>query len=295
MNNREILSNFTLKHEKMNNQTQSVLTLSAIQAAIFAGRKILEIYNTGFTTSYKADQSPLTTADLAANEIIVNRLLESGFPILSEEGKNTDYQERREWHYFWLIDPLDGTKEFINHNGEFTVNIALVAGNTPAIGVIYVPVTGDLYFGNPEAGSYSATIADTIDPNGFRALEEVIASAQRLPLTQSDQIVTILASRSHMSAETEEIIEKIKTLYPDPEIINAGSSLKFCRLAEGKAQIYPRFGPTMEWDTAAGHAIAANAGIKVLSWNERQPLEYNKEDLVNPWFIAFNQIFNEFV
>lgn len=295
MNNREILSNFTLKHEKMNNQTQSVLTLSAIQAAIFAGRKILEIYNTGFTTSYKADQSPLTTADLAANEIIVNSLLESGFPILSEEGKNTDYQERRKWHYFWLIDPLDGTKEFINHNGEFTVNIALVAGNTPAIGVIYVPVTGDLYFGNPEAGSYSATIADTIDPNGFRALEEVIASAQRLPLTQSDQKVTILASRSHMSVETAEIIEKIKSDYPDPEIISAGSSLKFCRLAEGKAQIYPRFGPTMEWDTAAGHAIAANAGIKVLSWNERQPLEYNKEDLVNPWFIAFNQIFNKFV
>lgn len=279
----------------MNKQNQSVLTVSAIKAAIIAGRKILEIYNTGYTTSYKADQSPLTTADLAANEIIVNSLLESGFPILSEEGKNTDYQERRKWHYFWLIDPLDGTKEFINHNGEFTVNIALVAGDTPVIGVIYVPVTGELYFGNPETGSYSATISDAIDPNGFRTLEEIIASAQRLPLTQSDNKVTILASRSHMSAETEEIIEKIKTLYPDPEIISAGSSLKFCRLAEGKAQFYPRFGPTMEWDTAAGHGIAANAGIKVLSWHERMPLAYNKENLVNPWFIAFNKSFNEFV
>lgn len=278
----------------MNALHLSHLTFLAIKAAIAAGEKINEIYHGEYATTYKADQSPLTTADVKAHETIVDFLKETDIPILSEEGRNINWDERRKWHYFWLVDPLDGTKEFINRNGEFTVNIALVAGHSPVIGVIYVPATGMLYFGNPEIGSWCAdgSLAPLVNKSG--SLELLLEKCKKLPLTANNSTITILASRSHLSPETQEILEKIKEKYPDCQITNAGSSLKFCLMAEGNAQYYPRFGPTMEWDTAAGHAIASLAGVCVKSWPELLPLEYNKENLVNPWFIAYKEGLTDF-
>jgi 3'(2'), 5'-bisphosphate nucleotidase len=278
----------------MNALHLSHLTTLSIKAAVAAGTKVTEIYNGEYTTTFKADQSPLTTADLKAHETIVEFLKETDIPILSEEGRNISWDERRKWHYFWLVDPLDGTKEFINRNGEFTINIALVAGHSPIIGVIYVPVTGMLYFGNSEIGAWSANGSISQQINDFESLELLLEKCIKLPLTTETPTITILASRSHLSPETQEILEKIKEKYPDCQITNAGSSLKFCLMAEGNAQYYPRFGPTMEWDTAAGHAIAALAGITIKSWPDQLPLEYNKENLVNPWFMAFKEGLPEF-
>jgi len=273
----------------MNTLRLSHLTSLAITAAIAAGEKVNEIYNGEYTTTYKTDQSPLTTADIKAHETILNFLKETDIPVLSEEARNINWEERRKWHYFWLVDPLDGTKEFINRNGEFTINIALVAGQSPVMGVIYVPVTGMLYFGNSDIGAWSADMSISQQIHDFKSLALLLEKCNRLPLQVNNPTITILASRSHLSPETREIIEKIQGKYPDCQITNAGSSLKFCRMAEGNAQYYPRFGPTMEWDTAAGHAIAALAGINIKSWPDLLPLEYNKENLVNPWFIAIKE------
>ena len=278
----------------MNAMYLSNLTSLAISAAIAAGEKVNEIYNGEYTTTYKTDQSPLTTADIKAHETILDFLKETDIPVLSEEGRNIPWEERRKWHYFWLVDPLDGTREFINRNGEFTINIALVAGQSPVMGVIYIPVTGMLYFGNSEIGAWSADISISKQIHDFKSLASLLEKCNRLPLQINNPTITILASRSHLSPETREIIEKIKEKYPDCEITSAGSSLKFCRMAEGNAQYYPRFGPTMEWDTAAGHAIASLAGISIKSWPERMPLEYNKENLVNPWFMAYKEGLTDF-
>ncbi|MHC1774085.1 MAG: 3'(2'),5'-bisphosphate nucleotidase CysQ [Lentimicrobium sp.] len=273
----------------MNALHLSHLTFLSIKAAIAAGEKVIEIYNGDYTTTYKTDLSPLTTADIKAHETILDFLKETDIPVLSEEGRNIPWDERRRWHYFWLVDPLDGTREFINRNGEFTINIALVAGQSPVMGVIYVPVTGMLYFGNPEIGAWRTDISTSQQIHDYKSLALLIEQCNCLPLQVNNPTITILASRSHLSPETSEIIEKIKEKYPDCQITNVGSSLKFCRMAEGNAQYYPRFGPTMEWDTAAGHAIASLAGISVKSWPELLPLEYNKENLVNPWFIAYKE------
>lgn len=265
----------------------SDLTLIAIDSAVAAGREIMNIYNTGFTTSYKSDESPLTTADIAANTIINEKLKDSGFPILSEEGKEIDFFERRKWQRFWLVDPLDGTKEFIKRNGEFTVNIALINANTPVIGVIYAPVKGLLYFANPEIGSYFIDGILLPDKLLINELEQLIRLSKKLPFFRLPEEFTVLSSRSHQSPETSAIIEKIRQSHPDVNLVNTGSSLKFCRLAEGSAHYYPRFSPTMEWDTAAGHAIAQYAGILIKTFPDGVPLTYNKEVLVNPWFVAY--------
>ncbi|MFH1119758.1 MAG: 3'(2'),5'-bisphosphate nucleotidase CysQ [Bacteroidota bacterium] len=264
----------------------SHLTLQAIKSAIKAGQLILEIYNSEYITTYKQDNSPLTTADSAAHKSIAEDLAETGFPVLSEEGKEIPWVVRQQWHYFWLVDPLDGTKEFISRNGEFTVNIALIAADTPVMGVIYVPVSGMLYFGSAETGSYSFDcMVNPFNPQ-INRLDKLLEQCIKLPLSCQAEQFTILASRSHLTQETSTVIEKILEEYPDSNIVNTGSSLKFCRLAEGNAHFYPRFSPTMEWDTAAGHAIAVNAGIQVKAWPGTGPLKYNKESLVNPWFIA---------
>lgn len=265
------------------------LTLLAIKAALKAGEQVLNIYNSEYSTTFKEDKSPLTTADISSHECIAGFLVEAGFPLLSEEGRNIPWETRRMWHYFWMVDPLDGTKEFISRNGEFTVNIALVAGQNPLIGVIYIPVSGMLYFGNPEIGSWSVdSFSRPIDPEAT-SLDSLLKICTRLPVKENTEQVTILASRSHLTQETSNIIDRIRHEFADCEIINAGSSLKFCRMAEGNAQYYPRFSPTMEWDTAAGHAIASFAGISVKAWPGMLPLVYNKENLVNPWFIAHKE------
>lgn len=260
-----------------------VLLWDAIEAAIEAGKEILTIYEGAFEVSYKDDNSPLTIADQKAHNCIVKRLRDTGIPLLSEEGKSIPYADRNRWHHLWIIDPLDGTKEFVKQNGEFTVNIALVENGAPILGVIYIPVEDTLYFSSQGVGAYRIEHLKKIDIEGD--VDALLTRAQKLPETQ-ERPYTMVGSRSHMSEETTSFFEEIRQEYPDAEIVSRGSSLKICMVAEGSADIYPRFAPTMEWDTAAGHAIALEAGYEVVRPDDEKPLEYNKEDLLNPWFIV---------
>lgn len=244
------------------------LTAIAKEASLEAGKAILEIYNSAdFGVEMKGDNSPLTKADQAAHQVIVGFLEKTGLPILSEEGRSIPYEERKTWEYFWMIDPLDGTKEFIKKNGEFTVNIALIHSGQPILGVVYAPVLEWLYWGNPEEGAWK---------------QEGFEEPSKLEKPFSSEVKTIVASRSHLSLETQEVIDQ----YPEAEVISMGSSLKFMLVAENKAQIYPRFAPTMEWDTAAAHGVILAQNGEVLQWPAKTPLVYNKENLLNPWFIC---------
>jgi 3'(2'), 5'-bisphosphate nucleotidase len=243
------------------------LTEIAIKAAKAAGSAILTIYNsTDLGVEYKKDDSPLTKADKEAHQIIMGFLTQTSFPILSEEGKDIPFSERKNWNYFWMVDPLDGTKEFIKKNGEFTVNIALIHKGVPIMGVVYAPVLDWMFWGNSEGGW---------KVSGNEAPVK-LANKQNAP------VKTIVASRSHLSDETQEVIDQ----YPGAEVISMGSSLKFMLLAENKAQLYPRFAPTMEWDTAAAHGILRALGYVINMTDKTESLNYNKENLLNPWFIA---------
>lgn len=260
--------------------------LEAIDAAMRAGEDILSIYDnpsSDFKIEKKADNSPLTIADKKAHETITGILDETPYPILSEEGKHLPYSERKSWSTLWIVDPLDGTKEFIKRNGEFTVNIALVHHAIPVMGVIYLPVKKELYFGAVGMGAYKLS---DITTRGMMSLEKLIASAVRLPQKNMHEKFVIVASRSHLSLETEDYIEEMKRIHPEVELISSGSSIKICLVAEGMADVYPRFAPTMEWDTAAGHAIVRAAGMEIYQAGKEEPLRYNKEDLLNPWFIV---------
>lgn len=260
--------------------------ITAIEAALAAGKEILKIYddpNSDFEIERKADNSPLTIADRASNNVITGFLQHTPYPVLSEEGRTIDYTERKEWKTLWVVDPLDGTKEFIRKNGEFTVNIALVTDGVPVMGVIYVPVKNELYWGAAGLGAFK------ICPecgNESRTLPEWTRAAMRLPQVVSGRPFTVVASRSHLSLETAQLVEKYKEYYPDMEMVSVGSSIKICLVAEGAADLYPRFAPTMEWDTAAGHAIARAAGFEIYQTDRKTPLAYNKENLLNPWFIV---------
>jgi 3'(2'), 5'-bisphosphate nucleotidase len=242
----------------------------AKEASIAAGADILEIYESGdFSIEAKSDNSPLTLADKAAHNKIVSFLDKTGIPILSEEGREIPYSERSKWEYFWMLDPLDGTKEFIKKNGEFTVNIALIHKGVPVLGVVYPPVLNEIYWAVKGSGSYKQ-VGDNIEQ----------LSVSKNQLDQSG--LKIVASRSHMSKETEEYLAKLKS----PEIVSKGSSLKFLLVASGVADVYPRFGPTMEWDTAAAHIIVTEAGGSVTLEDGKTKLSYNKENLLNPYFIV---------
>jgi len=243
--------------------------LLAIKAAREAGEKILDIYNQDFEVKFKKDKSPLTLADQKANEIIESHLINSKIPILSEEGNQPEYEQRKNWDMLWIVDPLDGTKEFVKKNGEFTVNIALVEKGIPIIGVIFAPVKDTLYY-----GSYKG------------AFREINEKTIQLPIKNKSQILYVVSSRSHNTKETDEYFEKLKKEKGAIEILSIGSSLKFCLVAEGSADIYPRFSPTMEWDTAAGHAIANYAGKKVIDLVSKREITYNRKNLKNNWFIA---------
>lgn len=259
--------------------------LISIKAALKAGEEILKIYNSkDFDIKIKSDNSPLTTADKNAHKIIVENLSKTNIPILSEEGKHILYSERSKWKRYWLVDPLDGTKEFIKRNGEFTVNIALIEKDTPVLGVIYVPVTKDLYFGALNIGSYKAINQDL--ESFVSDMNTLMQVSFKLPFIIDNDHYTVVGSRSHMNQETENFIAKLKNEHGEIDFISKGSSLKICMVAEGLANIYPRFAPTMEWDTGAGHAIALNAGCTVTQADEKTPVVYNKEDLLNPWFIV---------
>jgi len=236
-----------------------------------AGNAIMKVYKQDFEVEYKQDNSPLTQADKKANNIIEEGLkqLAVSLPVLSEEGKDIPYEDRKQWEYFWLVDPLDGTKEFVKKNGEFTVNIALIQKDTPVLGVVYAPALDICYWAKQDEGAFK--------------------DGQMLPLKTKEQRkrYTIVASRSHMSNETQAFIDAIDT-NKEKELISIGSSLKICFVAEGEADIYPRLGPTMEWDTGAAHVIANESGAKLSGFidNSYVSFLYNKKNLLNLKFIV---------
>ncbi|MGR3311651.1 MAG: 3'(2'),5'-bisphosphate nucleotidase CysQ [Candidatus Brocadiales bacterium] len=286
----------------MDNIQYTQLILTAIFAAKRAGEAILEVYNSDFAVERKDDNSPLTLADKRSHEIIMDDLrktveIKNGkhthnnltLPILSEEGRDIPFDERKGWEYFWLVDPLDGTKEFIKRNGEFTVNIALIHKNNPVLGVIYVPVKDTYYFATTSIGAYKLTNSKIV--TGKLSMKELLDKSQRLPISTNDKkaSLTIIGSRSHATKEFSEFTEHMKEKHGEVELISAGSSLKFCLVAEGIADVYPRFGPTMEWDTAAGQAIVEQAEGRVVDIQTKEPLRYNKRNLLNPFFIIIGQ------
>lgn len=265
---------------------------AAIEAALAAGREILAVYGTDFTTEQKADKSPLTEADKRAHQAIAAALLPTGLPVLSEEGKEVDLEERQGWQRYWLVDPLDGTKEFIKRNGEFTVNIALMERDgqpqgplgsaRPISGVLYAPVKDQLFFAWQGGGAYRQNAATS---KGGSAYERAL-SAERLPVPHALEAFTIVASRSHQSPETEAYIARMEQEHGRVSLTSMGSALKICLVAVGAADAYPRYAPTMEWDTAAGHAIANEAGKRLIDITTNEPMRYNKASLVNNWFIV---------
>ena len=262
--------------------------MAAISAALKAGEEILSIYEdpaSDFEIEKKADNSPLTIADRKAHETIVAVLNKTPFPVLSEEGKHLDYGIRSKWNTLWIVDPLDGTKEFIKRNGEFTVNIALVKNSVPVMGVIYVPVKKELYYAAEGVGAYKYSGISRLEGDEV-SLQQLMEHSVRMPSKAVRDHFIVVASRSHLSPETKEYIADLEKKQGGIELISSGSSIKICLVADGMADVYPRFAPTMEWDTAAGHAIARAAGMEVYQAGKNEPLRYNKEDLLNPWFIV---------
>ena len=268
----------------MDDKQIETFLLLAVRASMTAASAVMEVYaGADFNVDMKADDSPLTDADRKSHRIIVDALKTTPIPILSEEGRDIPYHERKKWDRLWIVDPLDGTKEFIKRNGEFTVNIALIKNGAPIFGVIYVPVLNQLFFGGRSLGAYSCTRPMEALPDDLDGLLKV---CRKLPLKTSRKTYVIMGSRSHGTPEVEAFIEQKRKELESVEFISAGSSLKICRVAEGAADIYPRLGPTMEWDTAAGQGIAEGAGRTVTVWETGKPLMYNREDLLNPWFVV---------
>ncbi|MCB0494180.1 MAG: 3'(2'),5'-bisphosphate nucleotidase CysQ [Cyclobacteriaceae bacterium] len=264
----------------------------AIQASEAASKEILEVYHSeNFETELKGDNSPLTIADKRAHQVIVKHLEETGLPILSEEGKDIPYEERKNWKRFWMVDPLDGTKEFIKRNDEFTVNIALIENHQPILGVLAVPVTGVVYYAAKGLGAFKLKSSTFNVQGSAESKPETLnlkpETLNLKPATLNLKPATrVVASRSHMNDETKDFIEKLG----NTEVVSAGSSLKFMLIADGKADIYPRFGPTMEWDTAAAHGILMELGYRVHKADSNDELTYNKPNLLNPYFIASSNL-----
>jgi len=255
----------------VNDLQPAALLADIIAIAEAAGQAILEIYGKDFEVTHKEDRSPLTQADLASHRLIRDALarLTPATPLLSEESANIDFSVRSSWSEYWLVDPLDGTKEFVNRNGEFTVNIALIRGHEPVLGVVHVPVSGVTYTGVVDVGATRQAAGDA-------------ASPIRVQLPCADP-VRVVGSRSHANPRLQHYLEPLGR----HRLVSMGSSLKFCLLAEGKADLYPRLGPTSEWDTAAAHAIVLAAGGHVVTL-DNHPLQYNrKSSLLNPEFLVF--------
>ena len=255
------------------------LLLDICNVSIKAGKEILNFYNNEIEVTHKEDLSPLTKADLASNKIILESLtkLNSNIPILSEESL-VDWSIRKNWKKYWLVDPLDGTKEFIKKNGEFTVNIALIEDNNPILGVIYVPAKSLLYLAKKNKGSFKTNTKDKLE--NLKGIQKILVSSQT-------NRARVIGSRSHSNATFD---NWVKQKFPNADIVQAGSSLKFCLIAEGEADIYPRFGPTSEWDIAAGHMIVNEAGGKIRTF-QNDSIKYNtKENIINPEFYAIGNI-----
>lgn len=253
------------------------LALEVVEIAAKAGVRIMEIYNAaeGIVYDKKTDNSPLTQADREGNTIICSALeqLSVQFPIISEENKLLTYEERKNYEHFWLVDPLDGTKEFIKRNGEFTVNIALIKGQTPVMSVVLAPAINEMYWAVKGLGAFLIKDGETTQLNAKE-------------FTMSDEGLGVVCSRSHLNQETQDFIDKLD----NPTKVSTGSSLKFLILAKGEAHLYPRIAPTMEWDTAAAQMILEAAGGKVISNETGEPLLYNKENLLNPYFVAYANV-----
>lgn len=261
----------------------------AIAAALKAGQEILKIYETDFFVETKSDNTPVTLADKGASNSIIKTLTPTLIPIISEEEDIIDYETRKKWGRVWLVDPLDGTKEFVKRNGEFTVNIALVEYNQPTIGVIYSPVFKEIYFACTHYGSFKIRQHDVIEETNKDLADiagRLIKRAIKLPLQALPKTYTVVASRSHLSKELNQHITKLKQMYGEVDTINVGSSIKQCWVAEGKAHEYLRLGTTMEWDTAAGQCILEQAGSQLIDLETNLPMRYNKENLKNSFFIA---------
>lgn len=260
-----------------------------IIAAVLAGKEILEVYETKFEVEYKDDKSPLTLADKKASDKIIEELKQFNIPVLSEEGVHDSFEIRKSWKKLFIVDPLDGTKEFVKRNGEFTVNIALVEDNMPTLGVIFSPVFKDIYFAAKQMGAFKIDrqqFSSLIESIEDVSLETLLSLAQKLPIVTDRKNYVVVASRSHMSTETHKHVENLKRIHKNVEVTSTGSSIKMCWIAEGIADEYPRFGPTMEWDTAAGQAILEEANGCLIDFETNGPMKYNRENLLNNWFIA---------
>lgn len=267
-------------------ELEELLSISLI-AVLAAGKAVMDIYENSYKIEFKKDNSPLTYADLKSNEIIVSHLSKTFIPIISEELASVPYETRKNWKNFWIVDPLDGTKEFIQRNGEFTINVALVEGQKPILGIVYAPAINSLFFSTIYKGGYKL-VFNLKDK--FTYLDIVEKSIKlKLPKTSK---VSIAASRSHLNLKTLDFIQKLKDHFPNTKVVNKGSSLKFCMVADGIASIYPRFGRTMEWDTAAGHAILNSVSGKVCCSVNGDELLYNKPELSNADFIATDYFFS---
>lgn len=253
-----------------------------MKVALRAGEQILNVYHSdNVQVEHKQDESPITLADKKSHEVILAGLksLNEDIAVLSEESEYLPYQDRRSLDYLWVVDPLDGTKEFINRDGEFTVNIALIHRGRPVLGVIYAPVLDVLYYAENNIGSFKLErVRNSINSSETLSL--------KLPLVKGGSTVYVVASRSHMTSETEMYIHKVRGRYGQIEVKSAGSSLKLCLVAEENADVYPRLAPTMEWDTSAGQVIVEQSRANVVHAETAEPLVYNKENLLNPWFIA---------
>lgn len=285
----------------MENKNLKTLLQTALLASLEAGEEIMRIYTDpkqDFGIERKADNSPLTLADKASHRVIMRYLAATPIPVLSEEGRHLPYEERCGWDCLWVVDPLDGTKEFIKKNGEFTVNVALVQQGAPVLGVVYVPATRVLYYGIVGEGAWKCTVPAL--GSGLPEAESLAAflsqgapsagtspfGGEPLPTDQGHDTFTVVASRSHMSPETQAYILEMERVHGQVRTVSSGSSIKICLVAEGVADAYPRFAPTMEWDTAAGDAVARAAGRAVTNAENGKPLLYNKPDLLNPWFLV---------
>ena len=272
----------------LNREQIEFFLVKAYNASLRAGARILELYNSceEIEVDMKADNTPITIADRDAHNIIKSYLSQTRIPLLSEEGRDLLFEERRNWDLFWMVDPLDGTKEFIKGNGEFTVNIALMYNNEPVIGIIYVPYIQKMYFAIKGHGSY---LQEHIVPDAEAevTMDRLSQEKQKLPLRDKvNDPIRIAVSRSHNTPETYDYIDRIKQRYPKAVVVEQGSSYKFCLIAEGTFETYVRTSPTYEWDTAAGEVILNESGGHVLLMDGTKGLNYNKPSLENPCFIC---------
>lgn len=279
----------------LTDEQRDFLFPKAYNAALRAGAAILEVYRheSQYDISIKKDNSPLTVADSRAHTIIKEYLAQTRVPLLSEEGREMLFEERRGWDLFWLVDPLDGTKEFIKGNGEFTVNIALMADNRPVMSVVYVPYIEKVYFTVRDGESWMKENVKA-DPAAEYPMDIIFGNARSLPLAGGlNSPVRIAVSRSHNTEETFKYVEIVRKKHPDAQVVEQGSSYKFCLLAEGAVDIYFRTTNTYEWDTAAGEAVLNGAGGSTLSLPGNEPLEYNKLSLLNPNFVCRSKYMHE--